>query len=60
MTPMKPYLTDNERWAAVQARDSAADGQFYYSVRTTGVAVTIFAKSFCRIANDTRISRQLS
>nr|WP_156401229.1 bifunctional DNA-binding transcriptional regulator/O6-methylguanine-DNA methyltransferase Ada [Duganella sp. Root1480D1] len=37
---MKPYLTDNERWAAVRTRDSAADGQFYYSVRTTGV--------FCR------------
>ncbi|WP_342119816.1 bifunctional DNA-binding transcriptional regulator/O6-methylguanine-DNA methyltransferase Ada [Pseudoduganella sp. OTU4001] len=37
---MNRYLTDNERWAAVQARDSAADGQFYYSVRTTGV--------FCR------------
>ena len=25
------------RWAAVQARDPGADGQFWYSVRTTGV-----------------------
>src|SRR5690606_32533344 len=25
------------RWAAVLARDTAADGQFWYSVRTTGV-----------------------
>jgi AraC family transcriptional regulator of adaptative response/methylated-DNA-[protein]-cysteine methyltransferase len=25
------------RWAAVQARDSRADGTFFYSVRTTGV-----------------------
>jgi AraC family transcriptional regulator, regulatory protein of adaptative response / methylated-DNA-[protein]-cysteine methyltransferase len=28
---------DEARWAAVVARDAAADGQFYYSVRTTGV-----------------------
>ena len=25
------------RWATVLARDSSADGQFYYSVRSTGV-----------------------
>jgi AraC family transcriptional regulator of adaptative response/methylated-DNA-[protein]-cysteine methyltransferase len=30
--------TENEpRWALVVARDATADGQFYYSVRTTGV-----------------------
>src|ERR1700754_429462 len=28
---------DDERWQAVQRRDRAADGRFYYSVRTTGV-----------------------
>jgi len=28
---------DDERWAAVIARDPRADGVFYYSVRTTGV-----------------------
>jgi AraC family transcriptional regulator of adaptative response/methylated-DNA-[protein]-cysteine methyltransferase len=31
MTPSDP------RWAAVAARDPKADGQFFYSVRTTGV-----------------------
>ena len=29
--------TDDARWAAVVARDPEADGQFYYSVRTTGI-----------------------
>ncbi len=37
MTPRQPYATDAQRWAAVQARDSAADGAFYYAVSTTGV-----------------------
>jgi methylphosphotriester-DNA--protein-cysteine methyltransferase len=32
-----PYASDDARWAAVQSRDPAADGVFYYSVRTTGV-----------------------
>jgi AraC family transcriptional regulator of adaptative response/methylated-DNA-[protein]-cysteine methyltransferase len=31
------YDTEDARWAAVQARDAAADGQFVYAVRTTGV-----------------------
>jgi AraC family transcriptional regulator of adaptative response/methylated-DNA-[protein]-cysteine methyltransferase len=31
------YDSDDERWAAVQRRDRAADGAFYYSVRSTGV-----------------------
>ncbi|MGH8854570.1 MAG: bifunctional DNA-binding transcriptional regulator/O6-methylguanine-DNA methyltransferase Ada, partial [Telluria sp.] len=31
------YQTDEARWAAVQRRDRDADGQFYYSVRSTGV-----------------------
>ncbi|MGZ8289646.1 MAG: bifunctional DNA-binding transcriptional regulator/O6-methylguanine-DNA methyltransferase Ada [Telluria sp.] len=31
------YASEAERWEAVQQRDSAADGVFYYSVRTTGV-----------------------
>ena len=34
MTNMR---TDDERWAAVQRRDSACDGRFYYSVSSTGV-----------------------
>lgn len=31
------FDTDDARWAAVQARDADADGQFVYAVRTTGV-----------------------
>jgi AraC family transcriptional regulator, regulatory protein of adaptative response / methylated-DNA-[protein]-cysteine methyltransferase len=31
------YSTDDERWQAVVDRDPAADGAFFYSVRTTGV-----------------------
>lgn len=31
------YESDEQRWRAVRERDSAADGQFYYAVRTTGV-----------------------
>ena len=31
------YETEDDRWAAVQARDATADGQFVYAVRTTGV-----------------------
>lgn len=31
------YADDDARWQAVQRRDKAADGQFYYSVHSTGV-----------------------
>ncbi|MGE8319800.1 MAG: bifunctional DNA-binding transcriptional regulator/O6-methylguanine-DNA methyltransferase Ada [Comamonas sp.] len=31
------FATDEQRWAALQARDPAADGHFVYAVRTTGV-----------------------
>lgn len=34
---VQPLLTDAERWEAVQRRDPRADGQFVYSVRSTGV-----------------------
>lgn len=38
MTAMTSIFdTDEARWAAVQRRDRDADGQFYYSVRSTGV-----------------------
>jgi AraC family transcriptional regulator of adaptative response/methylated-DNA-[protein]-cysteine methyltransferase len=30
-------VTDEERWAAVEARDGAADGRFVYGVTSTGV-----------------------
>jgi AraC family transcriptional regulator of adaptative response/methylated-DNA-[protein]-cysteine methyltransferase len=36
-TSAEPYASDDARWAAVQGRDRAADGVFYYSVRSTGV-----------------------
>ena len=36
-TGAKAYATEGGRWAAVVNRDARADGQFYYSVRTTGV-----------------------
>jgi AraC family transcriptional regulator, regulatory protein of adaptative response / methylated-DNA-[protein]-cysteine methyltransferase len=31
------YLSDEDRWAAIVARDRDADGAFCYSVKTTGV-----------------------
>src|SRR5213594_1465884 len=31
------YATDGLRWVALQQRDARADGQFVYSVATTGV-----------------------
>jgi AraC family transcriptional regulator of adaptative response/methylated-DNA-[protein]-cysteine methyltransferase len=37
MTTTTAYTTDDQRWAAVCARDNGADGAFYYSVRSTGV-----------------------
>ena len=33
----RAWRTDEERWSAVQQRERAADGAFFYSVRTTGV-----------------------
>jgi AraC family transcriptional regulator, regulatory protein of adaptative response / methylated-DNA-[protein]-cysteine methyltransferase len=40
---------DDPRWAVVQARSAAADGTFYYSVRTTGV--------YCRPSCSARVAR---
>src|ERR1700722_16526726 len=31
------YIDDESRWQALISRDPAADGAFFYSVRTTGV-----------------------
>jgi AraC family transcriptional regulator of adaptative response/methylated-DNA-[protein]-cysteine methyltransferase len=44
------WLTDDERWAAVVARAREADGQFYYSVRSTGV--------YCRPSCPSRTPRR--
>ncbi|WP_035059668.1 bifunctional DNA-binding transcriptional regulator/O6-methylguanine-DNA methyltransferase Ada [Andreprevotia chitinilytica] len=37
LTDLPVFTTDDERWAAVQARDGRADGVFWYSVASTGV-----------------------
>jgi len=36
-SPTPSFSCDDARWAAVARRDKAADGAFFYSVRTTGV-----------------------
>ncbi|CAM5180124.1 Bifunctional transcriptional activator/DNA repair enzyme Ada [Castellaniella defragrans] len=46
----KTYDTENERWAAVQTRDAAADGKFVYAVRTTGV--------YCRPSSAARLPKR--
>lgn len=45
-----PYLTDGQRWAAVQARDPLADGHFVYAVKTTGV--------YCRPSSSARLPKR--
>ncbi len=44
------FSTDDDRWQAVRRRDRAADGMFYYSVRTTGV--------YCRPSCAARLPRR--
>lgn len=44
------FSGDNERWEAVVQRDRAADGAFYYSVRTTRV--------YCRPSCTARLARR--
>jgi AraC family transcriptional regulator of adaptative response/methylated-DNA-[protein]-cysteine methyltransferase len=44
------YASDDQRWQAVVDRDHAADGRFYYSVRTTGV--------YCRPSCAARLARR--
>jgi AraC family transcriptional regulator, regulatory protein of adaptative response / methylated-DNA-[protein]-cysteine methyltransferase len=36
-SPLKKYQDDDQRWAAVVARDAEADGHFVYAVETTGI-----------------------
>nr|WP_321267742.1 bifunctional DNA-binding transcriptional regulator/O6-methylguanine-DNA methyltransferase Ada [Alcaligenes faecalis] len=50
MTKKRTYETEDQRWAAVQARDCAADGQFVYAVRTTGV--------YCQPSSTTRLPKR--
>ena len=44
------YQTDDDRWSAVSARDSKADGAFFYGVSSTGV--------FCRPSCASRMPRR--
>jgi AraC family transcriptional regulator of adaptative response/methylated-DNA-[protein]-cysteine methyltransferase len=44
------FSDDEARWAAVVRRDRAADGVFYYAVRTTGV--------YCRPSCAARLARR--
>ena len=44
------FLSNDARWEAVRRRDPAADGAFYYSVRTTGV--------YCRPSCAARLARR--
>ncbi|VVD71675.1 DNA-O6-methylguanine--protein-cysteine S-methyltransferase/transcriptional regulator Ada [Pandoraea communis] len=49
--PASPrYATDDAKWAAVVARSKQADGEFFYSVRTTGV--------YCRPSCGARLARR--
>jgi AraC family transcriptional regulator, regulatory protein of adaptative response / methylated-DNA-[protein]-cysteine methyltransferase len=45
-----PFSSDDARWEAVVRGDRAADGAFYYSVRTTGV--------YCRPSCAARLARR--
>ncbi|HZP94376.1 MAG TPA: bifunctional DNA-binding transcriptional regulator/O6-methylguanine-DNA methyltransferase Ada [Burkholderiales bacterium] len=44
------FGSENEKWAALVRRDPAADGAFYYAVRTTGV--------YCRPSCSARLARR--
>lgn len=49
-TLMSDYSTDESRWAALVAREPAADGAYFYAVVTTGV--------FCRPSCASRLPRR--
>ena len=44
------YLTDEDRWQAVLARDPRADNQFVFAVQTTG----IYCRPSCRARHALR------
>jgi AraC family transcriptional regulator of adaptative response/methylated-DNA-[protein]-cysteine methyltransferase len=48
--PLSHPHGDDERWDAIRRRDTASDGRFFYSVRTTGV--------FCRPSCAARLPRR--
>jgi AraC family transcriptional regulator of adaptative response/methylated-DNA-[protein]-cysteine methyltransferase len=48
--PLRVPSRDDARWEAVVARDASFDGQFYYSVETTGV--------YCRPSCASRLAKR--
>ena len=48
--PADAYIDATSRWAAVLARDTAADGHFVYAVKTTGV--------YCSPSSSARLPRR--
>ena len=50
MQPAQPVNHSDPRWAAVANRDARSDGEFFYSVRTTGV--------YCRPSCAARAARR--
>jgi len=48
--PVQSFASDDARWDAVERRDRAGDGAFYYSVLTTGV--------YCRPSCGSRRARR--
>lgn len=48
-TKMVTVTEKDPRWTVVIARDPSADGQFYYSVKTTGV--------YCSPSSPARIAK---
>jgi AraC family transcriptional regulator of adaptative response/methylated-DNA-[protein]-cysteine methyltransferase len=58
MKPQTPDITEDPRWGRLAARDKSADGEFWYSVATTGV----YCRPSCpsRRANPKNIRFHLS
>ncbi|GLO41233.1 bifunctional transcriptional activator/DNA repair enzyme protein Ada [Pseudomonas putida] len=50
---MNPYTTPDQRWQAVESRETAASGHFVYAVRTTGIYCQPGCKS--RLAKRTNV-----
>src|SRR3989440_12053162 len=48
-TQLAARIVSDPRWAKIVARDKAADGSFYYAVKTTGV--------YCRPSCPARLAR---
>ncbi len=56
--PCNAYHTDEQRWAAVLARDAAADGAFVYAVKTTGVYCRPSSSAVAKNSTFSRLGRR--